>query len=134
MDGSFLEHNVVEATTAKYVFQWLKNNGHQQGTIEMDSLLVVDMMKNRTSEDRNLKFIVDETADLVGNADFRCTHCYKEVNTVADHLAKLATMKSGPMLYNRLDQLTSGIKGVYLLDKMQVPSIGIRYDKAHFFL
>ncbi|KAH0725425.1 hypothetical protein KY284_001290 [Solanum tuberosum] len=134
MDGSFLEHSVVEATTAKFVFQWLKNNRYQQGTIEMDSLLVVDMMKNRTSQNRNLKFIVDETADLVGNADFCCTHCYKEVNTVADHLAKLAIMKSGPMLYSRLDQLTSGIKGVYLLYKIQVPSIGIRYDKAHFFV
>ncbi|KAK4737440.1 hypothetical protein R3W88_001137 [Solanum pinnatisectum] len=98
----------------------------------MDSLLVVDMMNNRTSQNRNLKFIMDETVDLVGNDDFCCTHCFKEVNTVADHLSKLATMRSGRMLYNMLDQLPSGIKGVYLLDKMQVPSIRIRYDKAHF--
>lgn len=70
---------------------------------------------------------MDETADLVGNGDFRCTHCYKEVNTVADHLAKLATMRSGAMLYSMLDLLTSGIKGFYLLDKMQVPRIRIRY-------
>ncbi|KAG5632159.1 hypothetical protein H5410_003876, partial [Solanum commersonii] len=93
-------------------FQWMKNNGHQQGTIEMDSLLVVDMMKNRTSQNCNLKFIVDGTVDLVGNGDFCCTHCYKEVNTVCDHLVKLATIRSAPMLY-------SMIKGVYLLDKMQ---------------
>uniref|UniRef100_A0A0V0I3V6 Putative ovule protein n=1 Tax=Solanum chacoense TaxID=4108 RepID=A0A0V0I3V6_SOLCH len=73
------------------------------------------MMKNRTSQNHNLKIIVDETADLVGNA-------------------KLATMRSGPILYSRLYQLPSGIKGPYLLDKMQLPSIRIRYDKANFFV
>ncbi|KAK6803350.1 hypothetical protein RDI58_001134 [Solanum bulbocastanum] len=64
------DHNVDEETTAKYVFQWFKNNGPQQGIIEMDSLLMVDMINNRTFQNRNLKSIVDETADLVGNADF----------------------------------------------------------------
>ena len=44
------DHNVAQATTAKYVFQWLKNNAPQQGIIEMDFLLLVDMMKNRTSQ------------------------------------------------------------------------------------
>ncbi|KAK4737445.1 hypothetical protein R3W88_001142 [Solanum pinnatisectum] len=64
------DHNVDEATTAKYVFQWFKNNRPQEGIIEMDSLLVVDMINNRTSQNCNLKFIVDETADLVENVDF----------------------------------------------------------------
>ncbi|XP_010320096.1 uncharacterized protein [Solanum lycopersicum] len=44
------DHNVAEATTAKYVFQWLKNNAPQQGIIEMDSLLVVDIIEKNFSK------------------------------------------------------------------------------------
>lgn len=80
------DHNVAETVASKYFIQWLKNNGHQKGIIEMDSLLQVDMMKNRTSQNRNMKIIVDETADLVGNADFGFTHCYREVNEEWDKM------------------------------------------------
>ncbi|KAG5597850.1 hypothetical protein H5410_039082 [Solanum commersonii] len=55
-------------------------------------------------------------------------------NTVADHLAKLATMRNELISYGRQDQFPSGVKSAYLLDKMQLPSIRISYGKANFFV
>lgn len=51
----------------------------------------------------------------------------------ADCLARLATSIDMDMLFHTLDQMPSEAKGAYCLDRIQLPSIRIRYDKASFF-
>ncbi|CAN4084546.1 unnamed protein product [Withania somnifera] len=128
------DHNVAEAVTAQYVVHWFMNSRHLHCTIEMDSINVVNMTTNKTSNNLNLKTIVEDTTNLINGTDLTFSQCYSEANNVADHLIKSATSLDQPILYHRLDRLPAGAKCSFILDKMQLLSIRIRYDKANFFV
>ncbi|CAN4095855.1 unnamed protein product [Withania somnifera] len=100
----------------------------------MDSINVVNMMKNKTFNNLNLKTIVEDTTNLLNGTDLTFSHCYREANNVANHLAHLATSFDQPILYHSLDHLPAGAKGSFILDKMQLPSIRIKNDRANFFI
>ncbi|PHT78495.1 hypothetical protein T459_16547 [Capsicum annuum] len=51
-------HNVVEAMAAKYAAQWIKNANLKHCTIELDSSIVDDMLRNKTSNNLILKPIM----------------------------------------------------------------------------
>lgn len=38
-------HNVAEVMAAKYVVEWMSDHGHRKGIIEMDSMIMVRMIK-----------------------------------------------------------------------------------------
>ncbi|XP_059310018.1 uncharacterized protein LOC132061178 [Lycium ferocissimum] len=109
--------------------QWLKAEHHCNGFF---SYCQYDESQNHSNT--YWKDIVEETANIINTADFTSSHCYREANKVADYPAKLATKLDQPSLYHRLEHLPSGAKCPYVLDRMRLPSIRIRYDKANFFL
>ncbi|KAF3644573.1 hypothetical protein FXO38_11636 [Capsicum annuum] len=115
---------------------WLKVRGYESCVVEMDSLLIVNMMQNRTSHNMNLRPIVEYTTRLIVSNEITFSHCYREANMVSDFLAKLAASSGESMLYTYFGQLPAGAKGAYFLDKSQLPNlrISIRYDKANFFV
>lgn len=92
-------------------------------TIEMDSMVIVNMLKNKTTNNMNLKTFLDDIVGLIEGADVSFSHYYREANKVDDFLARLATTLDEPVLYHSLNQMPGGAKGPYLLDKRQLPSV-----------
>ncbi|MCE5166157.1 hypothetical protein HAX54_015198, partial [Datura stramonium] len=56
-----------------------------------------------------------------------------EANGVIDFLVCFATATNINEDFHTLDQMPSEAKGAYFVDRMQLTSIRIRYDKANFF-
>ncbi|XP_060211957.1 uncharacterized protein LOC132639531 [Lycium barbarum] len=127
-------HNMIEAMAIRYAAQWIKNNGYRQSYIESDSLMIVEMLTNRTSNNLTIKDIIEETMNIGDQMEITFKHCYREGNQTANFLAKFASSKENPSLSHNLQQMPRGAFGAYYLDKSQMPSMRIRYDKANVFV
>ncbi|XP_059315864.1 uncharacterized protein LOC132066597 [Lycium ferocissimum] len=70
-------HNMIEAMAIRYAAQWIKNNGYRQSYIESDSLMIVEMLTNRTSNNLTIKDIIEETMDIGDQMEITFKHCYE---------------------------------------------------------
>lgn len=61
-------------------------------------------------------------------------HNYREGNQVADSLANFVANLNHNKMYYTFDQLPKDTKGLFQLDKWQMPSLRTRYHKANFFV
>ncbi|KAK4363084.1 hypothetical protein RND71_018325 [Anisodus tanguticus] len=59
--------------------------------MELDSMLVAEMLKNKNSNNLNVKSIIEDIINYIDNRGVAITHCYREAKGVADFLAKLVT-------------------------------------------
>ncbi|XP_055831083.1 uncharacterized protein LOC129900171 [Solanum dulcamara] len=83
-------YNIAEALAAQYVGQWIKDNNHRLCTIEIkNSLITVNMPKNKKTNNLNLKTFVDDTVGLIDGADVTFSHCYRKADKATDFLAKM---------------------------------------------
>ncbi|XP_070022747.1 uncharacterized protein [Nicotiana sylvestris] len=127
-------HNPAEAYAAFFGITWCIQNGHTSFTLEMDSLLVIDMLKGEKETNYIMANITEGITQMRSTTNININHCYREANQLADRLAKLANKAQNGAFFFSSQQLPKAAKGPFLLDKSQVPSIRIKYDKANFFL
>ncbi|KAG5608367.1 hypothetical protein H5410_019648 [Solanum commersonii] len=66
--------------------------------------------------------------------NYHISHCLREANNVADHLAKLAATSGDGTFYLSYQQLPKEVNGLILLDKWQFPSMRRSYEKCNFFV
>lgn len=109
-------------------------HGYNVLSLEIDSLMVANMLKDKVTNDMKLRSLIEDTSQIFNQATIKIAHCYREANQVADGLAKLATTLEEVSFYHTFQQLPEMVKGPFQLDKCQMPSIRLRYDKANFFI
>ncbi|MCD9646123.1 hypothetical protein HAX54_035675 [Datura stramonium] len=102
---NYLPRWICNHIAAYYVERWLKQNNIRKCTVELDSLIVIDMFRNKKTENLSLKATVEDTIDLVENLGVTFGHCYREATKVADFLAKYAANRDDPLLDYNLNQM-----------------------------
>lgn len=71
------DHNEVEAFAANYASHLIRNNGYTKCTIEMNYLLIVNLLLKNSSNNLDLQFSVEDTTDLVAQADVEFSRCFR---------------------------------------------------------
>ncbi|XP_060190450.1 uncharacterized protein LOC132619619 [Lycium barbarum] len=124
----------AEAMAAKYGINLCIQKNYSRFMLEVDSTVLVQMINDNKSLNYYLNWIMEDIKEKKIQANIKVEHCFREANRVADYLAKNAAGSQNFTLYDSYQQLPVGAKGLFQLDKSQMPSIRIKYDKASFFV
>lgn len=98
---------MAEAVAARYSGQRTKDTNRRHCTIELESEVVTDLLRNNIF--RNLithRSIIKDTIALTEGKVVSFTYCYREANM--DYLAKLSTTLYTPLLTQDINQLPYG--------------------------
>ncbi|KAM3263624.1 hypothetical protein P3L10_000618 [Capsicum annuum] len=68
-------HNIAEAKAAWYGINWCLQNGYNNFTIESDSTVITDMLKNKKASNFRLNKIIQDTTELLRQATVKHTYC-----------------------------------------------------------
>ncbi|XP_060210413.1 uncharacterized protein LOC132637320 [Lycium barbarum] len=126
--------SMAEAYAVKHDMQWCLQNGSNNIVLELDSLMIVEMLQHKCTNNLKFKGIIEEIMSTISRMDCSIEHCYREANQVTDGLAKYASKRVDNHIFTNWHQLPTAARSAYQLDKGQLPSIRIRYDKANFFV
>lgn len=129
LSANYRNNNEVEAFASLAGIKWCIQNGFTNFILKMDSLLIINMIKERHTDNT-----IDDISQCMNQVNNTPMHYYKEANQVADYLAKMASNNSGNKIYMSFLHLPREIKGPFIMDKFQVPIIITNYDKANIFV
>ncbi|KAM3285068.1 hypothetical protein P3S67_023867 [Capsicum chacoense] len=104
------------------------------GFNELDSEIITKMLQNRDNNNLKLRARMNRILSNLNKMNVRTNHCLREANQVANSLAKHAFSHEIWRHFATYQELPRETKGSYQLDKHQLPSLRIRYDKAKFFV
>ncbi|WMV26965.1 hypothetical protein MTR67_020350 [Solanum verrucosum] len=127
-------NNQTEALAVKFGVQWCMQQQFTLLDIELDSLVISNMLINKDTNNLKLKHIVSGIVNHLTGIQYAISHCYRETNQTADHLAKMASTSGTRTLYHSLKELHREAKGLLQLDKWQTPTFRRRYEKCNFFV
>lgn len=68
-------NNQTEATAARFGTQWCVQKGLNSSVMEMDSMVIINMLKNKGTANLNLKIIYDTNYSVI-NTSVDFNHCY----------------------------------------------------------
>ncbi|KAK4372528.1 hypothetical protein RND71_007912 [Anisodus tanguticus] len=126
-------NNMAEALAAEFGGKCTLQ-GYTNFSIELDSQVIANILKAKTTNNLKLKMIIDRTIEALEKSNVPFLHNYREGNQVADSLAKLAPNMNHNKIFYSVDQLPNVSKGPFQLDKWQMPSLRTRYDKYNFIV
>ncbi|KAM3251545.1 hypothetical protein P3L10_005615 [Capsicum annuum] len=104
------------------------------GFNDLDSEIITKMLQNRDKNNLKLRGRMNRILSNLNRMNVRTNHCLREANQVADSLAKHASSHEIWRHFATYQELPRETKGSYQLDKHQLPSLRICYDKAKFFV
>ncbi|KAH0639228.1 hypothetical protein KY285_035814 [Solanum tuberosum] len=125
--------NLVEAMAVEFGVKWCNQHGYTNFILELDSMNIVNMLTNDIVTNMKLKQGIDSINVIKKMVQMQIKHCFIEGNQVADCLAKLASSSHQMLITQLYSNLPRKAKGLFLLDKWQLPSIQSKYDRANFF-
>lgn len=97
--------------------------------IAMDSKIIVDMLTGKATWPWKYYGDLYFVKQMIGSLGYQLHHIYREANSVADHLAKLASSTQLSSEYTSLN-LPSFVKGLVALDLKGVFQLGL-LDNRH---
>lgn len=118
-------NNWAEAVALHFGMSWCKNNGYQNVQAESDTKLLVDCIKKKSTPPWTIANEVKRLQDLLNPSEYSITHCYREINQVADKLASLSHKYNTNILYSKTGELPSQIKGLITTDCWSLPIIRV---------
>ncbi|XP_060195197.1 uncharacterized protein LOC132624428 [Lycium barbarum] len=92
-------HNIAEAMAAREGIHQCLHLGFRKFQIELDSQIIVNMLKARDTNNLRLKGIILSSVKAMNQANVDVTYCYREANHVADLLAKNAAGSGNSFQY-----------------------------------
>ncbi|KAH0707789.1 hypothetical protein KY285_011207 [Solanum tuberosum] len=84
---------------------------HTNLIIELDSMVITNMLKNKKVGSFRINRIIEETSEMLKQATIRFTHCYREANQLTDWLVKMAMDSHDSSIYLSANELPNGAKG-----------------------
>ncbi|XP_070056771.1 uncharacterized protein [Nicotiana tomentosiformis] len=127
-------NNYIEAQATWFGINWCVQNGYTDFCLELDSLIVANMLKEKRANNYKMNNLIESTSQMLDEANVNTLHCYREANQVTDYLAKLASSTNIESYFFTFQQLPKGAKGPFQLDKSQMLSVRTKFDKANFFV
>lgn len=128
-------NNMTETVATNYSVKMCKALGITDIDIEVDVLQnSCQHDTQETTTNLNLRSKVERISHNMSLMNATIKDCYMEANHVANGLAKYALMHDIGLHFDSFQALPKEIKGAYQLDKHQMPSLRIRYDKSNFFV
>ncbi|XP_059306517.1 uncharacterized protein LOC132057959 [Lycium ferocissimum] len=125
----FSTNNSCELQVAVCGINWCCEYQQGQLILEMDSLVVVNMLKGQTTVPWNLRRVIKETQRKIQNCHIEVIHCYREANAVAGALAKLvATNPNTEEMIYREEDLPEITRGPLWMGKLHLASF--RFKKC----
>ncbi|WMV19749.1 hypothetical protein MTR67_013134 [Solanum verrucosum] len=106
---------MAEALAAKFGLDRCIQHGVHNISLELDSMLITNLIKQGHSSNIFLKPIIDDIKEMVKDANMEVSHCYRESNQVADGLSKFATTLNEPKFINQYHDLPQDSKGLITL-------------------
>lgn len=70
-------NNVSEALAAEFGVNWYLHNGYTNFALDIDSLIVIRMLKKETTNNYKMKSIVDVTSQKLKHTNVKFTHCFR---------------------------------------------------------
>ncbi|KAH0686985.1 hypothetical protein KY284_017538 [Solanum tuberosum] len=126
----FYTNNFSEAYVALIGVSWCCDKNIRNIEMELDSIIVINMIKGVTRPSWRLQNIIDDIQHKMHQKNVTISHCYRESNGVADALAKHATTLQEDKVFLHKEDLPKEAIGPLRMDKMQLPSF--RRAKKHF--
>ncbi|KAH0674097.1 hypothetical protein KY284_025184 [Solanum tuberosum] len=127
-------NNHAEILAVDYGIKWCINHGYNNLQIELDSLVIANMLRNKSTNNMKIKHIVDRITNFLTGTNHHFSHCFREANQVADFLAKNAASSGNSTFYHSFQELPREARGLFQLDKWQLPTIRRRFEKCNFFV
>ncbi|KAF3679775.1 Inorganic pyrophosphatase 3 [Capsicum annuum] len=124
----------MHTIAASYGVEICNRLGITELGLELDSQILTNMLLNKSSNILKLKRRIDKIPDAMSLMRASVKHCFREANQVADNLAKYAANRDIELHLDSYPASSREAKGHYQLDKSQLTSLRIRYDKANFFV
>lgn len=113
---------------------WWIANEYRQYILELDFLLIANMLIQRDTGNCKVYDIIETTLQLPHQSNYKVVHSYREANKMPDGLSKLEASYNDLGLFQHPRISPSILKGTFQLDRSQLPSVRIRYDKANFLV
>ncbi|XP_071928162.1 uncharacterized protein [Coffea arabica] len=102
--------------------QWCMGAGLSDILVEVDSLVLVRLVQNRSVGKWPLCSVLSQLRLLLGKVKGSITHIHREANAVADSLAALS--REGPYVtFQSVQQLPSRVRSLINLDAIGFPYI-----------
>ncbi|XP_075111356.1 uncharacterized protein LOC142181751 [Nicotiana tabacum] len=84
-------NNVAELRAIKFGCEWCVNNRINSFMVEINSLVIHNILQNRTLHNYTLRKEIDDIVEILEHANASISYCYREANQVADCFAKNVT-------------------------------------------
>nr|XP_027124765.1 uncharacterized protein LOC113741433 [Coffea arabica] len=105
--------------------------GYLELHLEADSLTLVQIVQGTSECPWRLQRDLDEL--MIFKQSFQSiTHCYREANTPADHLANFGADACAGHVFNTISDLPQLVRGAIRLDRLGLPTFRTRWNKEVF--
>nr|XP_027086510.1 uncharacterized protein LOC113708247 [Coffea arabica] len=123
----FGELTCLQAEIKALVFgvQQCRLRGFSRIRVEVDSLVLVNLLVRQVRCPWSVRSDL-ESLRAVQGLEWTVGHCYREMNQVADALAKVGAHSEGTILYTTQSELPRVARGALGLDRSQIPAIRTR--------
>nr|XP_027109299.1 uncharacterized protein LOC113729174 [Coffea arabica] len=123
----FGELTCLQAEIKALVFgvQQCRLRGFSRIRVEVDSLVLVNLLVRQFRCPWSVRSDL-ESLRAVQGLEWTVGHCYREMNQVADALAKVGAHSEGIILYTTQSELPRVARGALGLDRSQIPAIRTR--------
>lgn len=125
----FLTNNYSEVQAALQGIQWCCAQNCFNFTLEIDSLLVVNMVLDQCKIPWKLHKDITLIQKIVRQHNIKVMHYYREGNGVADILSKHANSVTRSVIYTNENDLPPEIRDVVRVDRIQVPAFRLKAKK-----
>uniref|UniRef100_M1DFI8 RNase H family protein n=1 Tax=Solanum tuberosum TaxID=4113 RepID=M1DFI8_SOLTU len=113
-------NNWAEAKALLYGVEWCVRNEYDYTLAESDSKVLVDCVNDINSIPWRIYDEVRELKAHMETTGFILSHCYREANKVADHLASLSYDNPNDMAYDVFAELPTRVKGLMNMDRWEM--------------
>ncbi|KAK4337968.1 hypothetical protein RND71_042455 [Anisodus tanguticus] len=113
---------MAEVQAANFGIQWCRDNNISNLILEMDSKVIVDMIKGVNKPGWRLQYWVDKMQKNIKDLKAEVAHSFREATTVADSTAKYGAIENASRIFTQVNDLTYQAKGAY----RQLPTLYFR--------
>lgn len=122
----YCTNNEAETKAAIIGLRYSHNMGLRNIVLEMDSKIIVDMIKGTNKPSWKLQQLIEEIQEKLKRIGGSVQHCYREANSVADILSKLGSIHGQTCVLKDHQNLPKSALGAYRLDKCGMANFRIR--------
>ncbi|KAJ8533772.1 hypothetical protein K7X08_007096 [Anisodus acutangulus] len=126
----YYSNNMAETKTPLLGLQYSSNLGLHNIILEMDSKLMVDMIKGVIKPSWRFQNLIEDIQEWLNKLGGTVQHCYKDTNTIADIMSKQGSIKAINCAFQNPQNLPKEAIGPYRLDKSGMANFRVRKKKA----